>query len=87
VARSRQRFESSPRCDEIPIRIWYWLAWSLITGNEDGIKHCSMNIVYSLRHLGFAIPPRADAGWIGEAGPVRCSLPKSHPRSTTAMGH
>jgi hypothetical protein len=48
--------------------------------------HCLMNIVYSLRHLGFAIPPRADAGWIGEAGPVRCSLPKSHPRSTTAMG-
>ena len=41
----------------------------LITGNEDGIKHCSMNILYSLQHLGFAIPPQADAGWIGEAGP------------------
>ena len=24
----------------------------LITGNEDGIKHCSMNILYSLQHLG-----------------------------------
>lgn len=41
----------------------------LITGNEDGIKHCSMNILYSLQHLGFTIPPQADAGWIGEAGP------------------
>lgn len=41
----------------------------LITGNEDGVKHCSMNILYSLQHLGFVIPPQADAGWIGEAGP------------------
>ena len=41
----------------------------LITGNEDGVKHCSMNILYSLQHLGYVIPPQADAGWIGEAGP------------------
>jgi multimeric flavodoxin WrbA len=41
----------------------------IITGNEDGIKHCSMNILYSLQHLGYVIPPQADAGWIGEAGP------------------
>ena len=41
----------------------------LITGNEDGIKHCSMGILYSLQHLGYVIPPQADAGWIGEAGP------------------
>lgn len=41
----------------------------LVTGNEDGIKHCAMNLLYSLQHLGFAIPPQADAGWIGEAGP------------------
>jgi multimeric flavodoxin WrbA len=41
----------------------------LITGNEDGIKHCSMNLLYSLQHLGYTIPPQADAGWIGEAGP------------------
>jgi multimeric flavodoxin WrbA len=41
----------------------------LITGNEDGIKHCAMNVLYSLQHLGYAIPPQADAGWIGEAGP------------------
>jgi multimeric flavodoxin WrbA len=41
----------------------------LITGNEDGIKHCTMNILYSLQHIGYTIPPQADAGWIGEAGP------------------
>jgi len=28
-----------------------------------------MNILYSLQHLGYTIPPQADAGWIGEAGP------------------
>jgi multimeric flavodoxin WrbA len=41
----------------------------LITGNEDGAKHCSMNILYSLQHLGYTIPPQADAAWLGEAGP------------------
>src|SRR6056297_999407 len=41
----------------------------LITDNEDGIKHCSMSILYGLQHLGYVIPPQADAGWIGEAGP------------------
>ncbi len=41
----------------------------LITGNEDGIKHCAMNLLYSMQHLGYTIPPQADAGWIGEAGP------------------
>lgn len=41
----------------------------LITGNEDGVKHCAMNVLYSLQHLGFTIPPQADAGWIGPAGP------------------
>jgi multimeric flavodoxin WrbA len=41
----------------------------LVTGNEDGIKHCSMSVLYALQHLGYVIPPQADAGWIGEAGP------------------
>lgn len=41
----------------------------LITGNEDGVKHCAMNVLYSLQHIGFTIPPAADAGWIGEIGP------------------
>ncbi len=41
----------------------------LITGNEDGIKHCASNVLYSLQHIGYSVPPQADAGWIGEAGP------------------
>lgn len=41
----------------------------LITGNEDGVKHCAMNTLYTLQHIGYTIPPQADAGWIGEAGP------------------
>lgn len=41
----------------------------IVTGNEDGIKHVAMGVLYSLQHIGFAIPPQADAGWIGEAGP------------------
>jgi multimeric flavodoxin WrbA len=28
-----------------------------------------MGILYSLQHLGYTIPPQADCGWIGEAGP------------------
>jgi multimeric flavodoxin WrbA len=42
---------------------------TVITGNEDGIKHCAMSILYALQHLGCTIPPQADCGWIGEAGP------------------
>lgn len=41
----------------------------IITGNEDGVKHCSMSILYALQHIGYTIPPQADAGWIGEIGP------------------
>lgn len=41
----------------------------LITGNEDGVKHCSMSMLYCIQHIGYVIPPQADAGWIGEAGP------------------
>jgi multimeric flavodoxin WrbA len=41
----------------------------VVTGNEDGAKHCAMNILYSLQHLGYVIPPQADSCWLGEAGP------------------
>ena len=40
----------------------------IITGNEDGIKHCSMNILYSLQHLGYTIAPQSDAGWMARPG-------------------
>lgn len=48
----------------------------LITGNEDGVKHCAQNILYSLQHIGCTIPPQADAGWVGEAGPGPSYLDK-----------
>ena len=59
----------------------------LITGNEDGVKHCAMNILYSLQHLGYTIPPQADAGWIGKAGPGRpTSTPdRAAPRTTSPI--
>ncbi|MGB7393471.1 MAG: NAD(P)H-dependent oxidoreductase [Pricia sp.] len=42
---------------------------TIITGNEDGVKHCAMGILYALQHLGYSIPPQAECGWIGEVGP------------------
>ncbi|HKX72947.1 MAG TPA: flavodoxin family protein [Candidatus Saccharimonadales bacterium] len=50
---------------------------SIITGNEDGGKHCSMNILYSLQHIGFTIPPAADTYWVGQAGPGPSYLDKN----------
>ena len=41
----------------------------VVTGNEDGIKHVSSIVLYALQHVGYMIPPQADCGWIGEAGP------------------
>jgi multimeric flavodoxin WrbA len=76
--------EKSSVCTQVVERLYGWSAelndhgqyayygrvgGCLVTGNEDGVKHCAMNILYSLQHLGFTIPPQADAGWVGEAGP------------------
>ncbi len=41
----------------------------VITGNEDGAKHCATEILYGMSHLGLTIPPQADCYWVGEAGP------------------
>jgi multimeric flavodoxin WrbA len=41
----------------------------IVTGNEDGVKACSKQLLYALQHIGFCIPPQADCGWIGEVGP------------------
>ena len=41
----------------------------IVTGNEDGYKHCATEILYALSHIGFSIPPQADAAWVGAAGP------------------
>lgn len=42
---------------------------AIMTGNDDGYKHGNREIVWSLNHMGFAIPPTADSAWNGEAGP------------------
>ena len=44
-------------------------AGALITGNEDGVNHAAQSILHSFQHIGYVIPPAADAGWIGEVGP------------------
>jgi len=41
----------------------------VITGNEDGVKHCAMDILYALQHIGYTVPPQADCGWLGAVGP------------------
>lgn len=48
----------------------------VITGNEDGAKHCAMGILYALQHIGYSIPPQADCGWLGEIGPGPSYLDK-----------
>jgi multimeric flavodoxin WrbA len=39
------------------------------TGNEDGGKHVSAQVLYALQHIGMTVPPQSDAYWVGEAGP------------------
>ena len=41
----------------------------VVTGNEDGAKEVSRSLLYALQHMGFVIPPQADAYWVGDAGP------------------
>ncbi len=42
---------------------------ALTTGNEDGGKHVSAQVLYALQHIGLTIPPQSDSYWNGEAGP------------------
>ena len=42
---------------------------AVTTGNEDGGKHVSAQVLYALQHIGLTIPPQSDAYWNGEAGP------------------
>jgi multimeric flavodoxin WrbA len=42
---------------------------ALTTGNDDGGKHVSAQVLYALQHIGLTIPPQADTYWTGEAGP------------------
>ncbi|KOF02002.1 flavodoxin family protein [Roseivirga seohaensis] len=48
----------------------------VITGNEDGVKHNAMSILYALQHIGYSIAPQSDCGWLGEIGPGPSYLDK-----------
>ncbi len=52
------------------------VAGALLSGNEDGAKHGAMGLLYGLQHIGYTIPPQADAGWLGEIGPGLSYLDK-----------
>ena len=41
----------------------------VVTGNEDGYKHVGREVLYALQHIGYTVPPQADTGWVGPAGP------------------
>ncbi len=41
----------------------------VVTGNEDGAKAVASDVLYALQHIGFSIPPQADAAWLGKVGP------------------
>lgn len=45
------------------------VAGVVVTGNEDGAKHAARDILFSLGHYGFTLPPNPLAYWVGEAGP------------------
>ena len=42
---------------------------AVTTGNEDGGKHVSAQVLYALQHIGVTVPPQTDSYWNGEAGP------------------
>ena len=63
-------YSESHRLNEAGQYLYYGrVGGCLVTGNEDGAKHCAMNLLYSMQHLGYVIPPQADAAWLGPAGP------------------
>jgi len=51
---------------------------ALTTGNDDGGKHVSAQVLYALQHIGLVIPPQADSYWTGEAGPGPSYLDPAH---------
>lgn len=60
---------SSQRNDKGQYVYYGRVAGCVVTGNEDGVKHCAKSILYALQHIGFTIPPQAETGWIGDIGP------------------
>lgn len=60
---------SSDRNDKGQYVYYNKVGGAIATGNEDGGKHVCRAILYALQHIGFTVPPQADAYWVGEAGP------------------
>jgi len=56
---------------------------AITTGNDDGGKHVSAQVLYALQHIGVTIPPQADSYWTGEAGQARPTLIPTLAVSTT----
>lgn len=69
LAVERMYASSGDRNDKGQYLYYGKTAGCVVTGNEDGVKACSMEILYAMSHIGYTIPPQADCGWIGEAGP------------------
>ena len=61
-------------------------AGCIVTGNEDGVKASSRQVLYALQHIGYTIPPQADCGWIGEIGPG-ASYGDTAPGSDVPVGY
>ena len=57
----------------------------LVTGNEDGAKHCAMNLLYSLQHLGYVIPRRPTPPGSARRAPGRPTWTRARavPRTTS----
>ena len=51
-------------------------AGALITGNEDGVKHAAMSILYSLQHIGYSDPSSRRCR-LDRRGRPRAELPRS----------
>ncbi|WP_421930108.1 flavodoxin family protein [Nitratireductor rhodophyticola] len=48
---------SGQRNAKVPVYLlWQRLAGTIITGNEDGIKHVAKTVLYSLQHIGYTDP-------------------------------
>lgn len=59
----------------------------VVTGNEDGAKHVSRSLIYSLSHIGFTIPPNVDTYWVGEAGPGPSFIEANGDQNEFTMQH
>jgi multimeric flavodoxin WrbA len=69
-------YSESGRTNGLGQYIYYGKAGGCImTGNEDGIKHCSMNILYSLQHLGYFNSP-AGRSRLDRRGRPRTVVPR-----------